>query len=857
MRISGESKAALVATTAPGMQEKTCTRRCIIGLSLFLATFALYFPALYHEFLVYDDQQYVTENPHVRAGLTWHGLVWAFGTKAGNWHPLTWLSHMLDYSVYHLHPWGHHLTSVLLHAASSALLFMVLSRVTGTMWRSAAVAALFAWHPLHVESVAWISERKDVLSAFFFMLTLAAYERYVVSSQWSVVSSRARTGWYFATLVFFALGLMSKAMVVTLPFVLLLLDVWPFGRVSDVGGGVSGVRCQVSGGSHRPMEADKPDTQNPASSIHHPTSTIQHPPSITNHPASSHPIWRILVEKLPFIFLTLPCIWLTLVAQQSAMVSKVGLSIGQRLEHSLLAYIHYLGTLFVPIRLAVYYPYEKQVPGWEVGLAGLVVSGISLLAVARFKVPRFKIQSSPAEKVDDKVNDKVQERDWGWLFTGWFWFLGMLVPVIGLVQVGDQAWADRYSYLPSIGFFIAVVWGLSEFKVQGSRFKVQSSTILLRRSLTVAALFVGLSLLVTTSIQLSYWKNTRTLFEHAAKVTKNNPLAATLLGSLLDKEGKFDEAIAKYHEALGYSPKFPEAHVCLGHALDQQGKLDEAIAEYKKALWYKPSQEETLIFLGAALAKKGLPDDAVAQYTAALKVDPESAVAHNGLAKLLYAKGQLDEAMLHYQEAINWDPEFSQAHNNLGILLLQKGRLAEGTAQLREALRLKPNNPETQLNLAQALTQQEQWSEAAALLSKIVSSETPDPNVHYQFGKALDHLHKTREAMGQYASALLLRQDFPDALDALSWILAASPDPAWRNGAEALKMSQRACELTGNKDPLKLRTLAAAYAETGRFTEAEATARKALDLETSAANKEMLERMVEQFKASKAWRTGG
>jgi len=381
-----------------------------------------------------------------------------------------------------------------------------------------------------------------------------------------------------------------------------------------------------------------------------------------------------------------------------------------------------------------------------------------------------------------------------------------------------------------------------------------------RRSITVAALFVAAALLVgvvllwATSIQLSYWKNSRILFEHAAKVTKNNPLAATLLGSLLDKEGKLEEAKAKYHEALGYSPRFPLAHVCLGHVLDQQGKLDEAIAEYKKGLFYKPTQKETLILLATTLAKNNQVDTAAAYYKAALKLDPESALAHNNLAKLLHKEGKLDEAIGHYEEAIKWDPQFAQAHNNLGILLLQRGHPAEGTTQLRQALRLKPGEQETELNLAQALTQQEQWSEAAALFSKTVTGATADPNIHYQFGTALEHLQKKREAMGQYASALLLRQDFPDALDALSWILATSPNPAYRNGSEALKMSQRACDLTGGKDPAKLRTLAAAYAEVGRFGDAEATARKALDLQSATEKKAVLGRMIEQFKSSKPWR---
>jgi len=432
--------------------------------------------------------------------------------------------------------------------------------------------------------------------------------------------------------------------------------------------------------------------------------------------------------------------------------------------------------------------------------------------------------------------------------VGWFWYLGMLVPVIGLVQVGDQAWADRYTYLPSIGLFIAVVWGLGELAGRWRATKI---------ALRWLAAAVGVALLVGTSVQLSYWRDTRTLFEHAARVTRNNPLAATMLGTLLAKEGKFDQAIEHYQTALRYAPGFPEAHFYLGHALDEQGKLDQAIAEYRKALWFKPMQEQAHIFLGTALGKQKKAEEAAAHYRAALEVNPDSAVAHNNLAKLLHSQGRLDDAIAHYSAAIECDPTLAQAHNNLGILLLQKGRLAEGTAQLREALRLKPDDAETQVNLAQALAQQEQWREAADLFARTVTPATADPHIHCQYAVALAHLGRTREAMSQYASALLLQQDLPDALDGLSWILATDANPAFRNATEAVRMSQHACELTGRKDPVKLKTLAAAYAEAGRFPDAIATAQAAHDMAARAGNKALADlclRMLEQFKSAQPWR---
>ena len=807
----------------------------LIALALGLITLALYSPSLRHDFLTYDDQQYVTENGQVRSGLTLHGMVWAFGKHAGNWHPLTWLSHMLDCQLYGIKPAGHHLTNVLLHTASTVLLFLVLCRMTGAPWRSACVAALFGWHPLHVESVAWVAERKDVLSALFFMLTLWAYARYARNSEGrrpklegkpkaktrktepasqksasaithhasrifplrSSISSLPSSIFYLLALTCFALGLMSKPMLVTVPCVLLLLDYWPLRRWED----------------HSPQ----PDGNG-----------ADHASRITFH-VSRSPLpsaaWagRLVLEKLPFFALAAGDCILTASAQQAAMVSTAGLGIAQRFAHALLSYVHYIGALFVPRGMAVYYPYEKAPPASEVLLAGMVLALVTMLVIRLASRRRYPV-------------------------TGWLWFLGMLVPVIGLVQVGDQAWADRYTYLPSIGLFIAVVWGLSDLTEQWPAG---------RTALRWLAAAVGLGLLAGTSVQLRYWKDTRTLFEHAARVTRNNPLATTLLGTLLAKEGKFDQAAEYYRTALGYAPGFPEAHFYLGHALDQQGKLDEAIVEYNRALWFKPTQEQTHIFLGAALAKQGKADQATAHYLAAIKLNRQSAVAHNNLAKLLHAQGRYEDAIAHYTAALESDPGLAQAHNNFGILLLQQGRLAEGVAQLREALHLKPGDLESQINLAQALVQQEQWAEAADLFAKTVTPATTDPHVHCQFATALAHLRRTRDAMSRYAIALLLQPDQPAALDGLAWILATDAAPAIRNGTEAVGMSERACALTGRNDPAKLKTLAAAYAEAGRFPEAAATAQTAHDLATQAARKGLADEcllMIEQFKAGKPWR---
>jgi protein O-mannosyl-transferase len=743
------------------MRDSQFRNRCLIYAGLALITLALYLPVLQHGFVEYDDQQYVTDNPRVQAGLSWSGLVWAFGFHAGNWHPLAWLSHMLDCQIYGAWAGGHHLTNVLLHIGSALLLFSVLDRMTNAIWRSAAVAALFAWHPLHVESVAWVAERKDMLCAFFWMLTLWFYARY---------ATKPSTVRYLFALGSFVLCLMSKPMGVTLPFVLLLLDYWPLKRIAN---------CELR---------------------------------IAN-------IKVLLLEKVPFLALSIAACMLTLHAQEIAIVSTAGLPIVQRAAHALAAYNHYLAAMFVPRNLAVYYPYQIHLPTITILCAVIVPGLITLLAIKDFGRRPY-------------------------LITGWLWFLGTLVPVIGLVQVGDQAWADRYTYLPLIGLFVAIVW--AAFDIIKSRLALQSASVI-----------VAVVLITLTSKQLGYWQNTRTLFEHADKVTQKNYMAVTILGSLLAKEGRLNDAMEYYQTALRYSPTFPEAHFFLGNALEEQGKLDEAVAEYQQALWFRPTEEQTHIFMGMALAKQKKYDEAMAHYNAALKLNPDSAVAQNNLARILHTQGRFDEAIEHYNDALEIDPKLALAHNNLGILLIQKGSLAEGMVQLREAMRLSPTNSETQLNLAFALNQQQRWPEAAELFSKAVGGDMPNPKAHYEYAVALAHLNRTREAMSQYATALLIQPDFPDALDGLAWILSTDANSDFRNGTEAVKMSERACELTGRQDLVKLKTLAAAYAETGRFAEAMNTVQATKDLAAKANRPELVNEcslMLEHFQKSEPWR---
>jgi tetratricopeptide (TPR) repeat protein len=774
------------------------TRGRWIALALAAITLALFSPLCQYDFIGFDDQAYVTENPYVRSGLNGNSLAWAFQTStAGNWHPVTWISHFLDVQFFGVEPGLHHLTNVLLHSANVALLFLLLQKMTGAVWRSALVAAFFGWHPAHVESVAWIAERKDVLSAFFFLLTLLAY-------LWNA----SKPGWMrqAVTLALFALALMSKPMVVTLPFILLLLDFWPLRRFSldAIPRPFQMWRSQSIGtaesGPGRPCHspgAPMPNTL-PAEPTASPESKPCDAPGLPRRPLS-----RLLVEKIPFLALSAICCVVTVWAQQrsNAVASVQEISLSHRFLHVFVSYFDYLALLIFPRHLAIFYPYplhEQTVRA---------VGGLAALA-AVFMLAFLQLRRRP------------------WLAVGWLWFAGMLVPVIGLVQVGGQAFADRYTYLPSVGLFICVVWAGAELALRLSVAKLLAPAL-------IAAM------LAATAWQIPIWKNTRTVFEHATRVTQNNYLALTLLGSLRAEDGDWDGAIGFYQEALRDNQNYAQAHFFLARADDHQGKMDQALGEYERALRLNPSFEQARIFFGLLLAAEKQYDRATAQYEAVLKTNPRSAPAHNDLARLLQSQGRLEESVRHYTAALQYDPGLAEAHNNLGILDVQQGRPAKGTTELREALRLHPGNEETEYNLALALNEQGQWREALVLWQRLAPARPKDSAAQYQCGRALAGLGKTREAMSRFAAALLLTPDSPEALQALAWILSTDPRPELRNGGEAAPMAEKACQLTGRRRPVMLVTLAAAYAEAGRFDEAVAAARQGRDLAAAQGQKEI------------------
>jgi protein O-mannosyl-transferase len=567
----------------------------IIIVLLLLTMIAVYWPAVSHEFINYDDPAYVTGNAHIRTGFTIENIRWAFTTTLmGNWNPMTWFSHMADIYLYGLDPRGHHLTSVVLHGLNTLLLFIFLNKITGNLWRSAVVALIFSLHPLRVESVAWVSERKDVLSAFFFMTTLLAYAFYV---------ERPSIMRYFVVAISFILGLMAKPMLVTLPFVLLLLDFWPL--------------CRLDAGQLRPFSL--------------PSGTMDHPASKT--PSNL----GVLSEKVPLLLISAVFSGIAVYAQRDAkaLLSLPAYPLMQRISNAVVAYMNYLGKTFWPQDLAVLYPLSDHTPAAHAALAIVFLAAVSLLSLWFSRRHPF-------------------------LLTGWFWFVGTLVPVIGLIQVGLQAMADRYTYIPSIGLAILVVWGVAE--ITGN---------LLHRIIimTASSCVLVLLLVITTRSQLRYWENSIVLFTHTLAVTENNYVAYTNLGDALDKQGRYIDAMRNYGEALRIKPDEAFVYDKMATDLDILGRLDDAVAYYERSL----------------------------------QLDPGNAKVHNNLGITLIRRGNAGEAIKHFTQAIQLDPGLVDAHYNLGLALAEEGKTREAIQQYSEALRLSPSDPEIRSSLEKAL----------------------------------------------------------------------------------------------------------------------------------------------------------
>jgi tetratricopeptide (TPR) repeat protein len=668
-----DSRSLKSESFAPGLND----RWLIPGICIFLAIiiWVVFGQTLGHEFVNFDDDKYVYENPAVTRGLNLKGVEWAFThIVVSNWHPLTMMSYMLDCRLYGLNAGGYHLTNVLLHTASVILLFLVLRRMmglrpekgigattpqAGVLWRSAFVAAVFAIHPLRVESVAWVAERKDVLSGLFFMLTLWAYVRYV--------RRPFSLGRYLSVVFLFALGLLSKPMVVTLPFVLLLLDYWPLNRFAPLTPGPA-----VTG------DGD----------------------SLKNH---SIP-WRLILEKIPLLALSGAACVATMVAQKDIIVP---VPLALRIGNAAVSYVVYLRQMLCPAGLAVLYPYPQNgLSGWEITLAVVLLAAISAgVFLRRQKKP--------------------------YLLIGWLWYLGMLVPAIGLIQSGLRAYADRYTYLPQIGLYLMLTWAAAEL-CAGWRHR--------RVVLGGGSAIILTALILCARAQTAYWRNSESLWTHTLACTSDNYIAHNILGYALCQKGRVDEAIAHYQTALQIKPDYVEAYNNLGNALLQKGNVDEAITHFQMALQIKPDYVVTSYNLGNALLQNG----------------------------------KVDEAIVQFQTALQIKPDYAEAHNNLGNALFKKGRVDEAIVQFQTALQIKP--------------------------------------------------------------------DSVDVLNNLAWLLATGPDAHLRDGVQAVQYAGHACELTHYGVPLLVGTLAAAYAEAGRYDDAVAAAQKACALATAAGEQDLLER---------------
>jgi tetratricopeptide (TPR) repeat protein len=600
-------------------------RHLFVYLGLAVVTLAVFYQVHGFKFINLDDPGYIYKNPHIKDGITFHSIAWAFTSGyASNWHPLTWISHMLDWRLFGANPAGHHLVNLLFHIANTLFLFFVLNRMTKAFWQSAFVAALFALHPLHVESVAWVAERKDVLSTLFWLLTMWAYLRYV---------ERPKIGDYLLIVVFLALGLMAKPMLVTLPFVLLLLDYWPLGRLA-------------------PAVSRQPKKQNKRLSLSY-----------------------LVFEKIPLFAMAAASSIVTFIVQQKggAMSDAEAYSFGVRLANAFIAYLQYIIKMLRPVGLAFFYPH----PGTHVSLFFAAISAV-LLLVATIVVIRF----APNHR---------------YLATGWFWYLGTLVPVIGIIQVGDQAIADRYTYVPLTGLFIIIAWGLPELLAGWScrRIALQSSALTVLTALTVC-----------TYLQLPYWKNSLTLCQHALKVTRDNYLAHFNMTEMLMQLGRSDEAMRQNFEAVRIKPNFAPAINNLGDVLFGAGKTDEAAGYYERALALNPGIAEAHANLGIVLANRGNYDEAVKHFRAAAQVIDTPRI-HTDLGSALLNLGRFDQAAREYEKVLRVEPNNAGAHNDLGVALFQMGKIDVAIAQFNRALQIDPNYAPVKDNLKKVLAEKQ------------------------------------------------------------------------------------------------------------------------------------------------------
>jgi len=662
-----------------------------IAAGLALVTLAVFLPATHFQFTTYDDPDFVTANPEVQAGLTAHGFKWVWHSEvARNWHPVTMLSHMLDCQLFGVKPGWPHFVNILLHAANAVLLFYLLMRLTGTIWRSAVVAALFALHPLHVESVAWVAERKDVLSTLFWFLTLWAYARYADGVRFQLSNFK----FYALTFVLLAIGLMCKAMLVTVPFVLLLLDYWPLGRTKRVS-------CAL-----------------------------------------------LVAEKIPFMALSACLCVVTYTIQQhgGSVISVNNLPMSYRIGNAFVSYWRYIGKMFWPENLAGLYLRSGDWPDWEVALAAAAFLAVSALAV-------------------------WQRRKRPWLAVGWFWYVGTLVPVIGIIQAGLQTMADRYTYVPLLGLFIILAWGGWEFaNAWGVRGLAPG---------VVAGALIGCAVL--TSHQLTFWRDSESLYTRMIDVTPNNYMAHYNLGNFYSKEGNTAAAMTNYEAAVQEEPNYADAHSNLGGILLDEKRYDEALPHYRAAARTNPEYVHFFNLANAladAASARHDPDQfaqAVAAYHQALQLNPGASQARQNLGLTWQAEGSNSQAIAEFAEAARLDPNRLDSWRSLAISCARQNRMAEAEAAFRQIVRLRPDDSSAYGNLGNALAAQNKFDEAISVYLTALKLDPKDYQTEFNLGLTYWGLGRRSEAEVHYRRALRINPNYSKAKQALGQLQTAAP----------------------------------------------------------------------------------
>lgn len=605
----------------------------IIGLFLVMMTLAVYQQVRNHDFTNFDDDDYVTQNPFVRDGLTWRGFSWAFRSHLhGHYHPVTWLSHMTDVELFGLNPAGHHLTSVFLHVVNILLLFLILRRMTGALWQSAFVAALFAIHPLHVEPVAWVAGRKDVLCAFFWMLAIWGYARY---------AEHPGMGRYAIVLVAFMLGLMAKTTVVTLPFVLLLLDYWPLDRLR-----LGEVETETS-----------------------------EPKPISLRSLFKQRLFRRLIREKAVLFVLAGFVVVLIISTRIAYFGELKAmeygdaqpqieaklaEKGSHYFHFAVSYISSVGQAVWPYHLVTSHANWEKEPVLLAGGALLLLLGVSFLVLWK-------------------------GRRYPYLPVGWFWYVVTLLPVARVLPFGPFNVADRYLYLPDIGLYIMAAWGIPDL-LAGWRYR--------RLVLGISAGVLLFSFAVLAWFQVGYWKDSVTLFEHVVEIKDDDWLAHNNLGVALEEQGRTDEAIAHYAEAARLRPLAAHLQNNLGAALAKEGRVEEALKCFSEAVRDNPNYADGHNNLGVMYFQQGRIDEALFHFSEALRIDPRNADAHKNMGIALVRQGKIDEAIRHFREALKIRPDYAAVHNNLGAALAKEGRIEEATRHFSEARRIRRNAEE-------------------------------------------------------------------------------------------------------------------------------------------------------------------